>query len=266
MATSTTALTNDEYRSVRAWSNSDISMVLDSAAILEWSKNTPSDGSEAVELGTHLHCAVLEPDVFAKNYVKMPDFEKTAPGRLSRSIFMDSIACSNKIILDHTTYQQVITMRDSILAHPVARHLLTSPGQSEVSIFAELQGLKVKARPDRIVDPAYFGGQHILIDVKKTADIDKFVYSVRDFGYHRQNAFYSDVYFQLTGHRPRFVFVVVGEKRSIGRHPVRVWELPEDVINKGRVEYLEGLEKCREYAEFGCGFDIEQLDMRGLIR
>ena len=75
----------------------------------------------------------------------------------------------NKIILDHVEHdQQVLAMRDSILAHPVARKLLTSPGQSEVSIFGELQGLKVKCRPDRVVDPEAFGGQHILIDVKKT--------------------------------------------------------------------------------------------------
>ena len=265
MATSTTALTNDEYRSVKAWSNSDISMILQSPALLEWAKNTPSVGSEAVDLGTHLHCAVLEPDVFAKDYVKMPDFDaRTSSGKLQTEAFKNNM--DRKIILDHKTYQQVITMRDSILAHPVANKLLTSNGKSEVSIFGELQGLKVKCRPDRIVDPASFGDQHVLIDVKKTADIDKFIYSVRDFGYHRQHAFYSDVYFQLTGHRPRFVFVVVGEKRSIGRHPVRVWELPDEVVEIGRTQYLGGLEKCREYAEFGCGLDIEPLDMRGLIR
>ena len=62
------------------------------------------------------------------------------------------------------------------------------------------------------------------------------------------------------------MFVVVGEKRSIGRHPVRVWELPQEVVEIGRLQYLEGLEKCKEYDEFGCGLDIEQLDMRGLIR
>ena len=266
MAHSTTALTNDEYRQVKARSNSDISMILQSPALLEWAKNTPTDGSEAVDRGTHLHCAVLEPDVFEKTYVAVPDFEKTAAGRLLKAGFMASMEGSNKIILDHLSYKQVIAMRDSILAHPVANQLLTSLGQSEVSIFGEIQGLKVKCRPDRIVDPASFNGKHFLIDVKKTADIDKFIYSVRDFGYHRQQAFYSDIYFQLTGHRPRFIFVVVGEKRSIGRHPVRIWELPEDVVDIGRAQYLEGLEKSREYDEFGCGLDIERLDMRGLIR
>lgn len=265
MATSTTALTNDEYRSVKARSNSEISLILDSPALIEWNKNAPTEGSDSVDLGTHVHCAVLEPDVFRQEYVKMPEFDvRTSAGKLQAEAFKNNM--DRKIILDHKTYATVMDMRESILAHPVARKLLTSPGQSEVSIFGELQGLKVKCRPDRIVDPEAFGGQHILVDVKKTADIDKFIYSVRDFGYHRQNAYYSDIYYQLTGHRPRFVFVVVGEKRSIGRHPVRVWELQEEVVEVGRLQYLDGLERCREYDEFGCGLDIEQLDMRGLIR
>lgn len=264
MAHKTTALTNEEYRSTPHFSNSDISMALQSTALLEWSKSAPSDGSDSVDLGTHVHCAVLEPDVFLKDYVKMPDFDSSAAGKRSAEQFKENM--QGKIILSSDTSNTISNMLGSIMAHPVANKLLTSPGESEVSIFGEIQGMKVKCRPDRMVDPACFGGQHILVDVKKSADIDKFKFSVRDFGYHRQAAFYSDIYYQLTGVRPRFVFVVVGEKRSIGRHPVRVFELPEEVVEIGRLQYLEGLEKCREYQEFGCGLDIEELDMGSLIR
>lgn len=264
MAHKTNAITNDEYRSIPHFSNSDISMALQSTALLEWSKNAPSDGSESVDLGTHVHCAVLEPDVFLKDYVKMPDFGSSAAGKRSAEQFKENM--KGKIMLSSDTSNTISNMLGSIMAHPVANKLLTSAGESEASIFGEIQGMKVKCRPDRVVDPDCFGGQHILVDVKKTADIDKFKFSVRDFGYHRQAAFYSDIYYQLTGVRPRFVFVVVGEKRSIGRHPVRVFELPEEVIEIGRLQYLEGLEKCREYQEFGCGLDIEELDVGSLIR
>ncbi|AUG84984.1 hypothetical protein MAELSTROM_65 [Pseudoalteromonas phage Maelstrom] len=264
MTHKTNALTNDEYRSTPHFSNSDISLALQSTALLEWSKNAPTDGSKSVDLGTHIHCAMLEPDVFQSNYVKTPDFGTSAAGKRSAEQFKENM--QGKIILDTATSDMINEMRKSILAHPVANKLLTSPGESEASIFSDLQGMKVKCRPDRIVDPSYFGGQHIVVDLKKTADIDKFKFSVRDFGYHRQAAFYSDIYFQLTGKRPRFPFIVVGEKRSIGRHPVRVFELPEEVIEIGRMQYLEGLEKCREYQEFGCGLDIEELDMGSLIR
>lgn len=258
--TCTTALTNDEYRSTPHWSNSDLSNINKSGALIEWNKNAPTVGSDSVDLGTHLHCALLEPDVFASDYIKMPEFDgRTNAGKSAKAAFIDNMAQSNKTLLDYDTYETVIAMRDSALAHPVANKLLTASGQSEVSIFSEINNLKVKCRPDRIPDPEHFG--HMLIDVKKTADIDTFAKSAINFRYHVQHAFYSDIYKRLTGVLPRFVFVVVGEKRSIGRHPVRVWELPEEVVELGRATYLEDLEKVREYIDFGCGLDIEELEI-----
>jgi exodeoxyribonuclease VIII len=262
--TSTTALSNSEYRSTPHWSNSDLSNINKSPALVEWNKNCPTVGSDSVDLGTHLHCALLEPDVFASTYIKMPEFDgRTNAGKLARQGFLDGMALSNKIVLDHDTYEMVIAMRDSALAHPVAKKLLTASGQSEVSIFSEINELKVKCRPDRIPDHKHFG--HMLIDVKKTADIDTFAKSVINFRYHVQNAFYSDIYKRLTGVMPRFIFVVVGEKRSIGRHPCRVFELPAELVEMGRTTYLEDLESIREYQDFGCGLDIEELHIPGYL-
>ncbi len=256
--TSTTALTNDEYRSTPHWSNSDLSNINQSPAIHEWNKNNPAPGSDSVDLGTHLHCALLEPDVFANDYVKMPEFDgRTNQGKASKKAFIDTMAHSNKIALEHDVYEAVMAMRDSALAHPVACKLLTASGQSEVSIFSEINGLKVKCRPDRIPDPEHFGS--ILVDVKKCASIEEFAKSVVKFRYHVQDSFYSDIHKRLTGVLPRFVFIVVGEKKSIGRHPVRVWELPDDIKERGRSTYLSDLEAAREYMDFGCGLDIEQL-------
>jgi len=270
MTALTTALTNDEYRSAKAWSKSDLDSAHKSTALIEWNKNSPTDGSESIELGTDVHCAILEPDVFAKDYVKMPEFGVSKAGREKAESF--SNAMQGKIILTTPQYEKVIAMRDSVLAHPVANRLLTKLGVSEASIFGEINGIKVKARPDRIVDTSHYG--YMLVDVKKTADIDKFKWSVRDFRYHVQAAYYSDIYKQwlkehnkdYKGEPIRFVFVVVGEKRSIGRHPVRVFELPEETVDIGRSEYLEDLELVREYEEFGCNLEIESLDMRGIIR
>lgn len=260
--TSTTSLTNAEYRSTPHISKSDLDNIHKSPALLEWSKNAPSDGSASVDLGTHIHCALLEPDVFARDYVRMPEFGASKAGKDSQAAFMANMA--DKIALDAAAYDMVIAMRDSVLAHPVANKLLTVSGQSEVSIFSEINGVKVKCRPDRIPDHEHFG--HMVLDLKKTADLDKFVWSVRDFRYHVQHAFYSDIYKRLTGHYPRFVLIVVGEKRSIGRHPVRVFELPEEVVEQGRTEYLEDLEAAKEYLDFGCGMDIETLDCSRAFR
>ena len=262
----TDILTNDEYRQINAWSKSDLDNVNKSLALVEWSKKINSGSTQSVELGTHIHCAMLEPKRFNYEYVKAPDFDlKTKKGRDELEAFKRSIG-SDKIILEHSIYQTIVNMRESILAHPTARDLLTKPGQSEISIFSTIEKIKVKARPDRIVEPAAFGGAHILVDVKKTADIDKFKYSVRDFRYHVQDAFYSDVYEAVTGFKPRFLFVVVSEKKSLDRHPVRVFELDEQTKEIGRSEYLQDLDRIKESELFGSGFDVETLDLSHLFK
>lgn len=262
MTTMTQLLTNQEYRAQRGISKSELDLAHQSVALLEWNKNNPAPGSESVDLGTHIHCATLEPDVFSKDYVKMPGFNmQTKAGREQAEAFKRTITQdgdTDLIILTKPEYEKVCAMRDSILAHPVAKSLLTSKGISEASIFGEINGLQVKCRPDRIVDPEVFG-QHILVDVKKCASIDEFAKSVIGFRYNVQQAYYSDIYEQYSGHKPRFIFIVVGEKRAIGRHPVRVWELPDRIVDIGRSDYLADLEAVREYQDFGVGLSVEEL-------
>ena len=249
-------LTNAEYRAQRGYSKSDLDYIHQSPALLEWARNAPSAGSDAVDLGTHVHCAVLEPDVFAGTYRKAPDGGRTAADRSRVEAFAEHCKTSGKICLDADTYDMVIAMRDSVLAHPTARDLLTGDGISESSIFGELDGVRVKCRPDRLIRE-----RNILVDVKKVDDIDHIARSVQKFRYYVQAAFYSDIYEQWTGNKPRFIFVAVGQRRSIGRHPVRVFELEQAWVDAGRQEYKDDLERVREMEEFGAGMHVEVLEL-----
>jgi len=167
------------------------------------------------------------------------------------------MASSGRIILEAKQYDLVNAMRDSIMAHPTARAFLESEGRAENSIFWEIDGIKLKCRPDWIPEVEKFG--HVLVDVKKVGDIDHLHRSISQFRYNVQAAFYSDAYHQLTGNHPRFIFIAVGERRSIGRHPVRVFELPVDWTDDGRSAYQADLEVVKEMREFGCGLDVEVL-------
>lgn len=256
MAHQVVGLTNAEYRAQRGYSKSDLDYIHQSPALLEWARNAPSVGSEEVDLGTHVHCAILEPDVFAGAYRKAPDGGRTAADKARVEAFAEHCKASGKICLDADTYDMVIAMRDSVLAHPTARDLLTGDGISESSIFGELEGVRVKCRPDRIVE-----GRHILVDVKKVDAIEHLARSVQQFRYFVQSAFYSDIYEQWAGHKPRFIFVAVGQRRSIGRHPVRVFELDQTWVDAGRQEYKDDLERVREMEEFGIGMHVEVLEL-----
>lgn len=260
MATITNTLTNAEYRAADAISKSDLDLVNKSPDLLEWVRNAPKGDCTSTEIiGTATHSAILEPDLFKIEYIRQPEFNlRTNAGKANAAAFVE--ANKNNTVLSADDYDMVLAMRDSVLAHPLANKLLTSPGQSEASIFFEVDGIKCKCRPDRIVDPSVFGC-HIIADVKTTDDIDKFHYSIRDYRYHVQDAYYSEGYFQLTGEWPRFLFVVVGKKRLFGRHPVRVFELTQDDKDEGRAEFMADLERYQEFKAFGGGFEPELIKM-----
>lgn len=260
MATKTTELTNEEYRSVNAYSKSDLDNVNKSIALLDWNKNVNREKSEVADIGNATHAALLEPDVFDKEYIKMPDFDlRTKAGKEQAAAFEESM--DGKTVLSHEDYELVIGMRDSALAHPVINKLLTSPGESEVSIFFEIDGIKCKCRPDRIVDPKVFN-QHIIVDVKTCADVSKFNFSARDYRYDVQDSFYSRGYEELTGFKPRFLFAVIGKNKVFGSHQARLFELdPEDKAN-GETQYMKNLEIVKEFEEFGGGgLEVEQIKL-----
>jgi len=260
MPSITGTLTNAEYRKVKAYSKSDLDLIHKSQALIEWARNAHSDGSEAVDRGTDLHCAVLEPDVFKAQYIRMPEYNiKSSAGQANAESFRESMASSGRIILTAKEYDIVGAMRDSIMAHPTARMYLESECINEHSIFWAENGLRFKCRPDCMPDREQFGP--VILDVKKIGDIDHLQRSIRNFRYYVQAPFYSDGYEALYGIKPRFIFVAVGERRSIGRHPVRVFELPLAWVEKGRDEYKADIEIAREIEEFGAACDVEVIDM-----
>ena len=255
MAHITTTLTNSEYRAQRGLSKSDLDLIHKSPALLEWARNAPSVGSDEVELGTHVHCAILEPEAFAAEYIKRPSFDRrTKDGKAGAEAFDATMAGSGKIILDSDDYDQVTTMRDSIMAHPVAAHLLGLPGISEASIFFEIDGIRCKARPDRLITD-----EPIILDVKTTDDVDKFEISAEEYRYHVQAAWYCEALRQLRGVEHRFIFVVVGKRKVFGQHPVRVFEMDPEWLEAGKAAYLEDLAAAKELEEFGPSLHIETI-------
>ena len=80
-----------------------------------------------------------------------------------------------------------------------------------------------------------------MIDVKTTDDAAKFHWSVRDYRYDVQAAYYSDGAAAVGEPVDLFVFLVVGKRREMGRYPVRVIELQPSCIDAARDEYLEDL-------------------------
>lgn len=170
----------------------------------------------AMRLGTATHCAILEPDAFDDRYMLRPDGinARTAEGKAQ----LAAIAESGIEILTPDDFALITGMADSFRRHPISADLFAAPHKVEQSIFAEINGVRCKCRPD------YISGDFIM-DVKTTRDasIEGFGKQAWNLGYHIQEAFYR----RVIGGNHRFLF---GAVESDYPHLVQYHESPDELI------------------------------------
>jgi len=230
----------EEYFAWEAMNRSTLEHAGRSMLHLRAAMTTPSESSDAMDLGTALHCAVLEPDAFARRYVVAPKVDRrTKEGKATWESFVAGLG--DKKILEADDAEACKAMSDAIRCHDRAATLLDVPGESEVCVVwddAET-GIRCKARIDR-----YAAGK-IGVDVKTTrnASPGAFSKSVFDFGYHRQVAWYADGFYAVTGKPTTFVIVAVENESPWG---VCVYRLEDEAVEFGRDDNRRWL---RQYAE-----------------
>lgn len=248
-------MTNTDYHNHPAYSKSQLDLVRQSPALLQWSKRAPRDESEAAEIGTAVHCLMLEPEAFADRYVVEPKFNlRTNQGKDDAAFFAEQN--KGRIILPADDMDMIQAMYDSAMAHPEVAALMGLPGVSEHSIFwtDPHTGVPCRARPDRWAQRA-----GVMIDVKTIDKADQFHWSVRDYRYDVQDAFYSDGAMYCGQPVDAFLFVVIGKHRSMGRHPVRVIQLDEPSRARGRAEYIEDLQVIADCIRTGIWHGVETM-------
>jgi len=83
-------------------------------------------------------------------------------------------------------------------------------------------------------------GQPVIFDLKtcQDASAEDFPKSAGRFGYHLQDAFYSDGYEAITGERPRFIF---GAVEKLAPFVVQLFEFDLASRERGRKSYQRAL-------------------------
>ena len=238
-------LPNDVYRKAEGVSKSEIAYLAQSASAFAWAKHAPVDTSnqDALLSGSALHCAVLEPREFASRYIVAPKFDmRTNAGKQSNAEWLDSVP-AGVVSLDADLHRKIMLMRDSVFAHPFARSLLEACDEAELSGFFNdpVTGQRCKFRADKASRK-----HNIMLDLKQTADFDKFDRAVEQLMYHLQDAWYSFGWNQITGEWPDFYFVVVSSTISAGRYPVEVYQLELDQSQFNRISREDGLILMRQ--------------------
>lgn len=194
--------------------------------------------SNAMQLGTAIHCAVLEPDCFCQRFHRGPEDRRG-------NRWKEALDEYGERLLTAGDYDDALAVRDALRHHPIIRRLTGAGSVREVSAFATdaETGLRLRARPD-----AFAPSCGLMADLKTTSDAraSEFARRVGQLGYHAGEAFYTDVWRAAGGDLDAFVFVAVEPRPP---YAAQVYELTPDAVEEGRAIIRKALDRWADCAE-----------------
>lgn len=205
----------------------------------------PPEQTAAMRLGTLVHLAILEPDVFATQCRVAPIVDRrTKAGKEIAAQF--EAENSGKIIITNEENEITARIVEAVESSTKAKQLLVMDGDVETSIRwrDRESGIKCKCRPDK------FSSSGLIIDLKTTRDASPrgFARSCAALGYHRQAAWYLDGAREVLDANHNFAFIAV---ETAYPWTVAVYELDRDAIELGRNENRTAIMQVRDCMRSG---------------
>ena len=246
--------TNAEYHAHEAVSKSDLDLIHKSPAHYKAARH---EDTPALRFGTAFHCAVLENDRFNAAYTVIEGDRRT---KAVKDSIKDAEA-AGKIILTADDFNAIMSMAQAVFKNPICAALLRG-SLKEHSVFAELDGVRVKCRPD-----GWSTEKGVLFDLKSTEDAspEGFARTVAKYRYHVQDAFYRHVVASATNCDAddlSFIFIAVEKKPPFA---VALYQLDEMATLQGWVEARDDMRRYKDAQTSGkwCGYSpkIESLSL-----
>jgi exodeoxyribonuclease VIII len=206
-------MNNAEYHAHRAVGSSQLKDILRSPAHFFAKHRAPDripfEPTPAMQFGTVVHAAILEPDTLASVVAVMPDDapdKRSKDGKAWHEAFARESA--GRIILSAERHSQAITIANVVRADPTCAALLADCDFERSGFWTDrATGVECKFRPDAIKRDC-----SIIVDVKTTADAsaESFAKSIANFRYDLSAAHYIDGALQAFASQPHsFVFIAV---------------------------------------------------------
>jgi len=238
-------ITNEQHHAHPAIGSSDLKLFRRSPLHYWHRKHNPAykpkPPSASMQMGTALHIALLEPERFEKAVGRALEMPKTSKAAKEAHAAHDA---QYELTIKGEDYDRVLAMRTSALQHPIIRRITETVTNTEQSIFVKdpTTGLELKIRVDALTAPGW------LIDIKTTSDASngKFKWSIRDYGYDHQAAYYLKV-LRLTGYEPQGQLQVLLESEA--PYAPRVIRLPDVAINAAAVNNELCLQSIAEHLQ-----------------
>ena len=246
--------TNAEYHAADGISKSDLDLIHKSPAHYKAARH---EDTPALRFGTAFHTLVLEPARFVAEYDFIEGDRRT---KAVKDAIKDAEA-AGKTILTKDEFDAVSGMRDSVFKSRIAATLIDG-ATIEHSVFSEIDGVRVKCRPD-----GWSTEKGVLFDLKSTEDAspEGFARTVAKYRYHVQDAFYRHVVASATNCDAddlSFIFVAVEKKPP---YAVAFYQLDEMAALQGWVEARDDMRRYKDAQTSGkwCGYSpkIESLSL-----
>jgi len=181
----------------------------------------PSKPSPAFLVGGYFHTCILEPDKLKKYKVVKSTTRNTKAYK--------DVAGGELCLLQHEV-DAIELMREKVMDNDICRDLIQGDNiDYEVPMITELFGNKWKGKADIINHD-----EKLIIDLKTTADINKFQYSANKYNYDSQ----AYIYGELFGYE--FLFIVIDKKtHQVGMFDcsAQFYERGEEKVSKASEAY-----------------------------
>lgn len=199
----------------------------------------------ALKFGRASHTFILENDKFEGEYMI---FDDSIDMRLKKSKelkkdFEEKAKKLKRTVLPLSDYEKIVSMRHSILEYKPAGDLLSEDGVAEISGYYEMEGMKLKIRPDWLTK------SNKIVDLKtsRNASLDSFGRDFKwNFNYDLSAAMYMDGMKRITGEDFEYYFIVVEKEPPFS---TAVYSLSTKSFDMGMSKYLEAIAKialCRD--------------------
>lgn len=215
--------------------------------------------TKAFDFGEATHLAILQPNQFESIVVRGPDDRR---GNKWKD-HVEACALDGTLLLTSGDYDKVLSIRDAVHADSWINSIITG-GTPEIEasgyFIDEVTGELVRVRPD-----FYREDLRGILDVKSTesANPDAFARSVVNYGYHAQEAIYSDGWRTLGRPVDWFAFLAVEKEEPFA---FAVYELPPAIVEEGRAlmrRALDTYHECKERDEWpGYGEGVQELSFK----
>ena len=184
----------------------------------------PSKPSPAFLVGGYFHTCILEPD-------KLDKFKVVKASTRNTKAYKD-VAGGELCLLEHEV-DMIELMREKVMANDICADLIMGTdgklNDFEVPMITELFGNKWKGKADIVNHD-----EKLIIDLKTTADIEKFQWSANKYNYDSQAYIYS----KLFGYE--FLFIAIDKnthKIGVFDCSPQFYERGEDKVRKASEAY-----------------------------